>query len=200
MGFLDQSATNRDFSRSDAGAFKPIPAAKRPTPRPLGSKIFISYRRSDTQHVAGRLFDHLKTAYTEKELFFDVDTIPMGDDFKQHISTAMRESAVILVVVGQHWVNRKWNSIWRWVPLLKTQEDFVLSEIELALDLGVPIIPLLVDNTAMPSMTQLPKTIVEFSSRNATRLGTGTDFHKDMAKVLDKVTELRNQALGKTPH
>jgi hypothetical protein len=36
-------------------------------------KVFLSYRRADTQHVAGRAADRLGDRY---ELFMDMDTIP----------------------------------------------------------------------------------------------------------------------------
>ena len=38
-------------------------------------KVFLSYRRADTQHVAGRVGDRLSEQF---ELFMDIDTIPPG--------------------------------------------------------------------------------------------------------------------------
>ena len=38
-------------------------------------KVFLSYRRADTQHVAGRVGDRLGEQF---ELFMDIDTIRRG--------------------------------------------------------------------------------------------------------------------------
>jgi hypothetical protein len=47
-----------------------------PAPTPKGTKVFISYRRSDTRHVAERIYDFLARDFTDNEIFFDVDAIP----------------------------------------------------------------------------------------------------------------------------
>jgi TIR domain len=195
MNFLKQSFKNRDTSSEGKKTLRPLPRAKRPDPKPLGSKIFISYRRSDTRHIAGRLFDHLIAEFSELELFLDVDTIPAGVDFKKHISSALHETAVLLVLIGDHWINPVWRSYRRWLGLSKAHHDFVLSEIELALDLGVPIIPLLVDNVPMPNSNDVPASIYEFTSRNGIPVRSGTDFRKDMIKVLEQVKQLRDEGM-----
>jgi len=41
----------------------------RPEPRPLGSKVFISYRRTDTRHIAGRIYDRLARELSADEVF-----------------------------------------------------------------------------------------------------------------------------------
>ena len=42
------------------------------------ARIFINYRRDDTQGVAGRLFDYLALKYSRDELFMDVDAMKPG--------------------------------------------------------------------------------------------------------------------------
>jgi hypothetical protein len=117
----------------------PSESAKRPNPVPQGSKVFISYRRLDTGQIAGRIYDRLVREMPQDEIFFDIDTIPPGVDFKQQISKAVSSTAVLLVLVGEKWVMPSWKrSSWRFGSKLK--EDFVRLEIESALDLGVPII------------------------------------------------------------
>ena len=38
-------------------------------------RIFVSYRRDDTQHVAGRLADWIAQRFGEGHVFMDVDSI-----------------------------------------------------------------------------------------------------------------------------
>jgi conflict system STAND superfamily ATPase/TIR domain-containing protein len=168
----------------------PSESPKRPIPAPRGSKIFISYRRLDTGQIAGRIYDRLAREIPQDEIFFDIDTIPPGVDFKQHISKAVSSSAVLLVLIGEKWVIPTWKrSAWGFGSKLK--EDFVKLEIESALDLGVPILPLLVDNRAMPDEGDLPSSIADFVGVNAAAVRSGRDFHKDMDRVLDTIASHR---------
>ncbi|MBT8185218.1 MAG: toll/interleukin-1 receptor domain-containing protein, partial [Eudoraea sp.] len=54
-------------------------------------KIFISYRRSDTQGYAGRLSDSLANYFVENRVFRDIEDITGGSeyatDFEEHISS-----------------------------------------------------------------------------------------------------------------
>ena len=45
------------------------------------NKIFISYRREDSQAYAGRLSDLLTTHLGDSVVFMDVDGISPGEDF-----------------------------------------------------------------------------------------------------------------------
>jgi hypothetical protein len=166
-----------------------LPIPKRPTPKPRGPNVFISYRRMDTAQIAGRVYDRLAREIPEDEIFFDVDTIPIGVDFRQNISSTVNRTAVLLVLVGERWL-----SLWKrsgWLLGSKSEEDFVQLEIELALASGVPILPLLVENVAMPRAGDLPSAIEEFVSLNAARIRSGRDFNTDMVRVLERIKQYR---------
>ena len=45
------------------------------------SHLFISYRRSDSQDVVGRIYDRLTAAFQRHRVFKDVDSIPIGIPF-----------------------------------------------------------------------------------------------------------------------
>ena len=47
----------------------------------MAGGIFISYRRDDSKHAAGRLVDHLARTFSRNQLFMDVDNIDLGLDF-----------------------------------------------------------------------------------------------------------------------
>jgi hypothetical protein len=46
------------------------------------ARIFISYRRSDSQATAGRIYDRLTREFGGHDVFMDVDHIPPGVDFR----------------------------------------------------------------------------------------------------------------------
>ena len=50
------------------------------------SKIAISYRRSDSQDITGRIFDRLAQRYGKSTVFRDIDNIRPGIDFRAQIA------------------------------------------------------------------------------------------------------------------
>jgi len=129
--------------------------------------IFISYRRTDVSHAVHRLCDWLKGKYGQEKVFIDVDDIPVGIDFVQHISKKVASSAVMIAVIGPNWGSHRYrrgflHNFWK-----KTPPDFVQIEIELAQQFHVPIIPVLVDYAKIPSESDLPKSIKKIAYLNA---------------------------------
>ena len=53
------------------------------------SRIFISYRREETAFPAGWLYDRLNDRFGEGQVFKDVDSITLGDDFVEVITRAV---------------------------------------------------------------------------------------------------------------
>ena len=43
--------------------------------------VFLSYRREETRHIAGRLADRLTDRLGPEQVFMDVDTVEPGADF-----------------------------------------------------------------------------------------------------------------------
>ena len=68
-----------------------------------GGSIFISYRRSDTRHPAGRLFDRLKGEFGPSAVFYDARSIDIGADFPSELEAAVGRSGVVLAVIGDRW-------------------------------------------------------------------------------------------------
>src|SRR5262249_30233906 len=99
-------------------------------PRPRGTRIFISYRRNDTKHIAGRIFDFLDREISGEQIHFDTTTFPIGMDFRTHIETSLQKSAGVLAILGRYWINPDWLHGRSWPWSRKKREDFVRTEIE----------------------------------------------------------------------
>jgi hypothetical protein len=152
-----------------------------------GNNIFLSYRREESAHVAGRIYDHLEREFGTGRIFFDVEGIPIGGDFRHHIRTALIKSQALLVVIGQRWAARfRQSAGWLYWRAARTI-DYVRIEIELALDHNVRIIPLLVDGAIMPSERQMPAKISQICYYQAAPIRAGLDFRTDMARVFDAI-------------
>ncbi|HLJ95870.1 MAG TPA: TIR domain-containing protein [Gemmataceae bacterium] len=150
------------------------------------SSVFISYRRSDSVQVTGRIYDKLVVAYGKENIFKDVDSIPLGTDFRQSIEASVARCDVMLVVVGKTWLNTTDPNNRR---RLDDPADFVRIEVESALKRGIRIIPLLLDDATMPSPDELPPSLKEFAYRNGTKIRPDPDFHPDMDRVLQAIVQ-----------
>lgn len=147
--------------------------------------IFISYRRDDAKHAAGRLVERLGRSFAPGQLFFDIDNIEPGLDFKKVLSEKVQSCDVLLAVIGPDWLDARNEHGAR---RLDDPRDFVRVEIEAALARDVRVIPVLVDGARMPNEDELPEAIRSLSFRNGVRMA-----HERFASDADGLT----QALAK---
>ena len=143
------------------------------------SKIIVSYRRSDSAAITGRIFDRLVDRYGEESVFMDIDRIPFGTDFRHHIQDALRGADVLLAVIGPAWLGKTADGKSRIID----EADPVKVEIEAALKQGLTVIPVLVDNATMPGAADLPESIRDFAYINAAPIDTGRDFRQHMDRL-----------------
>ncbi len=64
--------------------------------------IAISYRRSDSSAIAGRIYDRLAAHYGENNVFMDIDNIPLGIDFRTHFHETLQRTDVLIAVIGRN--------------------------------------------------------------------------------------------------
>ena len=149
-------------------------------------KIFLSYRREDSQGLTGRIFDRLAPHFGINSVFMDVDTIPPGVDFRQHLSKAVAECDVFLAVIGDRWLSASQDGRRR----LDDVRDFVRIEVEAALLRGIPVVPLLVGRTHMPREDELPDSLKLLAFRNAAMVDPGRDFHLHIDRLIVSLDKL----------
>jgi TIR domain len=129
-----------------------------------GGGIFVSYRRQESAHLAGRLYDRLADRFGEGQVFIDVDAIELGVDFAEEIRRAVAVCQVLLAVIGPTWLTATDE---RGRRRLDDPEDIVRLEIEAALARGVRVIPILVEGAVMPDRDDLPESLAGLARRNA---------------------------------
>lgn len=98
----------RKHSRTEMGIFGkadrelPLPPPIRESALELGDgKVFISYRRQDTADATGRIYDRLVQKFGRKRVFKDVDNIPLGADFREHIQDGSAKAAFFFASLDQ---------------------------------------------------------------------------------------------------
>jgi hypothetical protein len=152
---------------------------------PFPGRIFVSYRREETAWPARQLFDRLANRYGVDQVFKDVDSIDLGDDFVEAITRAVGSCDVLLALVGEGWLTITDVEGRR---RLDDPDDFVRLEIEAALTRNVRVIPILVDAARLPSADDLPTSLAGLVRRQALELSPAR-FEYDTSrlwKVLDK--------------
>ncbi len=149
------------------------------------TKIMVSYRRADAPDMAGRISDHLIGAYGEKSVFFDVNSIPTGVDYRNHIEKAIARSNIVVAVIGPGWLGRTAEGTAR----IQDPLDPVRTEIETALQRDLPILPLLVNGATMPEPAQLPDTLYKLHFCNAAKIDSGRDFRRHMSDLTQAINE-----------
>lgn len=143
------------------------------------NQIFISYRREDSAAITGRIYDRLTQEFGRETIFKDVDSIPLGVNFRKHLDSIISECAVALVVIGDRWLVR-----------LDDPRDFVRIEIESALQRNIPVIPLLVQSATLPPEESLPETLRELSDRHGMTIGHDPHFHVDISRLIASLKTL----------
>ena len=155
--------------------------------------LAISYRREDSGPITGRICDRLQTAFGRDKVFMDIDSIPIGVDFRAHISHTLERCEALLVVIGGRWLGPKADGSNR----IEEETDFVRLEVATALGRDILVIPLLVDQTHMPSAKLLPDDLKGIAFRNAMRIDSGIDFNHHMDRLCRSLQERRPTAPAK---
>ena len=148
--------------------------------------IILSYRRDDTGAIAGRIFDRLVGHYGADQVFMDIDSIPFGLDFREHIQETLKRCDVLLAIVGKNWAAPDEKGGFR----IEEENDWVRIEVEAALAKKIPVIPVLIDNASLPAPASLPKGLRDLVFRQAAPVDSGRDFNPHMARLIKAMDQL----------
>ena len=152
-----------------------------PGPAAATGSIFISYRRDDSADITGRIYDRLVQHFSRDTVFKDVDSIPLGIDFRQHLESALSQCRVLLAVMGERWSGTDSAT---GKQRIDDPYDHVRLELELALARNIPVIPVLVRNFSIPAADKLPGSLQCLAYRNAINVRPDPDFHGDMDRLI----------------
>lgn len=146
--------------------------------------IFVNYRREDSESITGRIDDKLRDKFGSDDVYRDIDSIPPGSNFVEHLKGALDRCDVCLIVIGRHWLS----------PRLANENDWVRLEIEAVLKRGIPLLPVLVERAQMPSDADLPASLRPLRNWNALTIDSGADFRTHVARLVDAIERIRARA------
>jgi len=150
-------------------------------------KVFLSYRRADGLFLAGRLRDRLAVDFGEENVFFDVDSIAPGTDFRDVIRERIDTSDVVLALIGTGWD----------LTRLAGPNDYVRMELGEALRQHKPVIPVLIGDTAMPKASELPEDLLTLAYLDALQIRPDPDFRHDSAELVEAITDAKERERSK---
>lgn len=144
------------------------------------SQIFISYRREDSAGHAGRLEDALERHFGARNVFRDVEDLPPGQPFPAALQARLRSADLVLVLIGPRWLDAERDGVRR----LSLPDDYVRMEVARALDMGIPVVPVLLDEAAMPRADALPADLRPLVQRHAVRV-SDAGWTDDVARLVN---------------
>jgi TIR domain len=147
----------------------------------LGFKVvFLSYRRRESSDISGRLYDRLCRKFGKRRVIKDVNSIPLGVDFREFIEKVIPICNVFIVVIGPNWLAPSTAG----QCLLDDPEDLVRLELHCALRYGIRVIPLLIGDAKIPERGSLPEGLRMLSNRHGMALRADPDFHRDVDRLI----------------
>ena len=128
------------------------------------AKIFISYRREDTESDANHLKSELEKYVGKGKVFLDSKGIQPGRDWRDVLQRSVKGSDCLLALIGPKWLHIEDSETKQ--RRLDNPDDFVRQEIRGALkNKKMPVVPVLVGDARMPEPKDLPDELKELASR-----------------------------------
>jgi hypothetical protein len=174
---MDPFATST--AGSGAGPFSAAGGATAP-------KIFLCYRREDTQGFARGIYESLVGKYGREHVFRDIDSTPAGVRYSTWIESRVGQCSVMIVLIGAAWSSVKDRAGQRRLDLPK---DWVRQEIEAALRREIPIIPVCIQGAPMPSEDELPPSITDLRSFQSAEV-TDSRWDFDISVLIHDIDSL----------
>jgi hypothetical protein len=169
---------------TDARPRSPEPSSTtRPTPTPEATSgpartIFISYRRTDSADITGRIYDRLKDRFGAEHVYKDVDSVPIGVDFRKHVDGLVARCDALIAVIGNQWLRTEAGA--RDVSTIADRPHRDRRGAR-ARD---PVVPVLVGGAAVPPESDLPDDLRDLAYRNGIDVRPDPDFHKDLDRLI----------------
>ena len=162
--------------------------SRSPRSRDRRPRIFISYRRSDSAAIVGHIYERLAARYKAESVFRDINKMPLGKNFYDHILGELSGCDVVLAVIGPQWLGIDTQGQSR----IQQSDDPVRLEVEAALQSGATVIPVMVDDAAIPKPADLPESLKTFPALAGTRINV-EDFDTHLERLMQSIDGILEQ-------
>jgi hypothetical protein len=149
----------------------------------VSRKVFISYRRESAKYQAQRIMNALREVLPEEHVFMDIDSIPLGHDFRSTLKGWVEQCDIMLALINPGWSDAVEGGGRR---RLDNPNDFVRIEVAAALTRNIPVVPILLDRAELPDADKLPADLQDLINRQAEFIEFLT-FDHDAARLISKL-------------
>ncbi len=156
--------------------------------------LFISYRRTDSPDTVKLIHERLKRRLPRWEIFYDHESIPLGEQFPERLRAKVASAAVVLVIIGP-----------KWLEILQERRsgpvDHVRAEVRLALEAATSVVPVLVGRAAMPTEADLADfaDLQPLLERHGRPVRPDPDFDADLEPIIAHLKQFdSDEAVGAT--
>lgn len=155
-------------------------------------RVFLSYRREDTGPTAAAFATLLRDHLSSDVVFFDRDQLTWGASWWQQLADAIAGRDELICLIGAMWEGSPAASSAAGEPptrRIDEMDDPIRREILLAIEVGVPVLPVTVDRPEPPD--DLPSDIEEAILVPHIAPLRSSDFESDFAVILVTLWERR---------
>ena len=146
-------------------------------------KIFISYRRADSEEMANNIQAKLKVDYPSSKVFLDKSSMVAGEAFTEQIHNEIDNADIFLILISP-----RWSSI-QGKARIKETADILRRELLRAVRKEKPIVPVLINNAKMPTKQSLPK-VLQFLTQLHAITVRDASFNADIGLLESNLTSV----------
>jgi hypothetical protein len=148
--------------------------------------VFVNYRTGDEESAATMIARELARRFGDERVFFASNSIDAGRRFPAELVKAVEECEALLAVIGPRWAEVR-GADGR--PALEADGDWTRREIQIALDRGVLVIPVLVGKATRIDGVVLPEDLRELADCQYRRFDH-RNAESDLTALGDTLTRL----------
>ncbi|MDE3745109.1 4a-hydroxytetrahydrobiopterin dehydratase [Methylobacterium radiotolerans] len=150
------------------------------------SLLFVNYRRDDTGPYAIALKSELELRLEGNAVFLDLAGVRAGKDWQLVLEDALSKSRIVLSCIGENWHGTPDETGRRRID---DPNDWIRRELAQALiDPKKVVIPVLINDAAVPRLSEVPEEIRSLCSRQAFRIRSET-WTSDIVALCQRLSE-----------
>lgn len=137
-------------------------------------QIYVSFRGHEMAFAA-IIYAQLEARFGNVARLSEIE-VQYGQDLQQALRGKVRRAVAVVVLIGPSWLEQA------------PADDFVTLEVAEALRLGTPVIPVLLEDTPMPSVDELPRSLSTLAELQVLRVRTAR-MQSDLVGVINALEQ-----------
>lgn len=156
----------------------------------MPARIFVNYRRSDSQHAALALAEALRWAFVDGEVFFDRSSLLGAQPWPERLNRAVRDARLVIPVIGDRWLKAVDEYGRRRID---HPDDWVRRELEAAIRQRKHLLPVTLDGASVPPRAALDAALARLGTAQSMPVRVDS-WNADLHALIERVATLSGAA------